>query len=148
MDTLDEASYGRISDESYASIAAHERNSEAPNPVIIETATTDHVEDVTRLFGKAYNMKFGLGVAATLGATLILVGTALLCALIEDAIDVELFTPLFGVITLVTFARPSRIWKAAPKISSAKRVPSCSLLASSYATLWFLFEILEWDDGR
>ena len=39
---------------------------------------SDHVEDVPRLFGKAYNMKFGLGVAATLGATLILVGTGLL----------------------------------------------------------------------
>ena len=57
---------GRITDESYASIAAHERNSEAPNPVIIETATTDHIADGPYLFRKAYNMKFSLGVAAAL----------------------------------------------------------------------------------
>ena len=80
---LDEASYARILEhESHATVAAYERNSEALKPVMIGSWESDHVEDVPRLFGKAYNLKFGLGVAATLGATLILVGTGLLICLL------------------------------------------------------------------
>ena len=101
---LDEASYARILEhESNATIAAYDSNPEPLKPVAIGSWESDHVEDVPRLFGKAYNLKFGLGVAATLGATLILVGTGLLIALIE--ID-ELVTPLFGGIALVAFFAP------------------------------------------
>ena len=138
---------GRITDESYASIAAHERNSEAPNPVIIETATTDYIADGPYLFRKAYNMKFSLGVAAAIGATLVLVGTALLCVLIEDAIDVELFFPFFGVITLAAYFAPASKLEGRAKdfVSEARSI----LFAVGFliSTLYFLFEILEWDDG-
>ena len=138
---------GRITDESYANIAAHERNSEAPNPVIIETATTDHTADGPYLFRKAYNMKFSLGVAAAIGATLVLVGTALLCVLIEDAIDVEVFFPFFGVITLAAYFAPASKLEGRAKdfVSEARSI----LFAVGFliSTLYFLFEILEWDDG-
>ena len=141
---LDEASYARILEhESNATIAAYDSNPEPLKPVAIGSWEADHVEDVPRLFGKAYNLKFGLGVAATLGATLILVGTGLLIALIE--ID-ELVTPLFGGIALVAFFAPFSHLEGRAKdfVSEARSI----LFAAGFliAMLWFLFEIVEWGE--
>ena len=137
---------GRITDESYASIAAHERNSEVPNPVMIETGTTDHIDDGPYLFKKAYNMKFSLGVAAAIGATLILAGTGLLCVLIYDAIQVEMFFPFFGVITLAAYFAPVSNLEGRAKdfVSEARSILFAVGLLISVS--YFLFEILEWED--
>ena len=141
---LDEASYARILEhESHATVAAYERNPEALKPVMIGNWEPNHVDDLPRLFGKAYNMKFGLGVAATLGATLILVGTALLCALIE--VD-ELVTPLFGAIALAGYFVPVSHLEGRAKdfVSEARSILfAVGLLIS---VMWLLFEILEWGD--
>ncbi|MDP6194785.1 MAG: hypothetical protein QF880_03575 [Candidatus Poseidonia sp.] len=141
---LDETSYARILEhESNATIAAYDSNPEALKPVMIESWKSDHVDDVPRLFGKAYNLKFGLGVAATLGATLILVGTALLCALID--ID-ELVTPLFGAIALAAFFAPFSHLEGRAKdfVSEARSILfAVGLLISM---MWLLFEILDWGD--
>lgn len=137
----------RITDESYASIAAHERNFKVPNPVMIETGTTDYIDDGPFLFKKAYNMKFSLGVAAAIGATLILAGTGLLCVLIYDAIQVEMFFPFFGVITLAAYFAPVSKLEGRAKdfVSEARSILfAVGLLISM---LYFLIEILEWDDS-
>ena len=143
---LDEASYARILEhESHATVAAYGRNPEALKPVTFEDWESDHDDDAPRLFGKAYNMKLGLGVAATLGATLILVGTGLLCVLIDDAIDVEMVFPLFGAITLAAYFAPFSNLEGRAKdfVSEARSILfAVGLLIS---TAWLLFEILEWD---
>jgi hypothetical protein len=133
----------RITDESYARIAAHERNPEGPHPVAIVSAEFDIVDDGPHLFRKAYNMKFSLGVAATLGATLILVGTALLCALID--VD-ELVTPLFGAIALTAYFAPVSHLEGRAKdfVSEARSI--LFAVGLLIAVAWFLFEILEWGD--
>ena len=134
----------RITDESYARIAAHERNPGAPHPVPIVTGASDLVDHGPYLFRKAYNMKFSLGVAATLGATLILVGTGLLCALIE--VD-ELVTPMFGIIALAAYFAPVSHLEGRAKdfVSEARSVLFAVALLISVA--WFLFEIVEWGDS-
>ena len=143
---LDEASYARILEyESQATIAANERNPTAPEAVMIETGAFDHDDEASGLFGKAYNMKFALGVAATLGATLILVGTGLLSTLIEDAIDVEVVFPLFGAIPLAAYFAPvsNLEGRADDFVSEARSILfAVGLLIS---TVWVLFEILDWD---
>ena len=141
---LDEASYARILEhESTATIAAYDSHPEALEPVMIGSWESDHVEDVPRLFGKAYNLKFGLGVAATLGATLILVGTGLFISLIE--LD-ELVTPMFGGIALAAyFTQFARLeGRAKDFVSEARSI----LFAASLliAVMWFLFEIVEWGE--
>ena len=135
----------RITDESYARIAAHERNVAFPTSFTVGAAAADPVDNGRYLFSKAYNMKFGLGVAATLGATLILVGTGLLCVLIDDAIDVEMVTPLFGVIAAVAYFAPVSNLEGRAKefVNEARSILFAVGLVISVA--WFLFEILEWD---
>ena len=136
----------RITDESYARIAAHERNPGAPHPVPIVTGASDLVDDGPFLFKKAYNMKFSLGVAAAIGATLILAGTGLLCVLIFDAIQVEMFFPFFGVITLAAYFAPVSNLEGRAKdfVGEARSILFAVGLLISVS--YFLFEILEWED--
>jgi len=141
---LDEASYARILEhESNATTAAYDSHPEALKPVMIESWESDHVEDVPRLFGKAYNLKFGLGVAATLGATLILVGTGLFIALID--ID-ELVTPLFGAIALAAYFTPFARLEGRAKDFVCEARSILFAVGLLISMMWFLFEIVEWGD--
>ena len=104
---------GRVDDDSFSRVAEYEKSQKtsAPAPIVIgdshvaSEAESKPAEEGSHL--EANSMRFSLGVAAAIGATLILVGIGLLASLIDDASGVDLVIPLFGLLAGLAYFAPN-----------------------------------------
>lgn len=132
---LDEASFNRIQKHELAKSdsASTEENSEP----------TQLSNDGASLRFKDNAMRFSLGVVAAIGATLVLIGFGLLASLIDDAIGLDIVTPLFALVACLAYFAPRLDVSGRAMVFVGEARAIIFGAASMISVVWFLGEIID-----
>lgn len=140
---------GRVDDDSFSRVAEYEKSQKtsAPAPIVIgdshvaSEAETKPAEEGSHL--EANSMRFSLGVAAAIGATLILVGIGLLASLIDDASGVDLVIPLFGLLAGLAYFAPNLKVEGKAEVFVGEARSILFGVASMVAVMWYITVIVD-----
>ena len=142
---------GRVDDDSFSRVAEYEKSQKtsAPAPVVITSgdshapseAEGEAAEEGSQL--AANSKRFSLGVAAAIGATLILVGIGLLASLIDDATDLDLVVPLFGLLAGLAYFAPNLKVEGRAEVFVGEARSILFGVASMVAVMWYINEIVD-----
>ena len=140
---------GRVDDASFSRVAEYEKSQKtnAPAPIVIgdshvaSEAESKPAEEDSRL--AANSMRFSLGVAATIGATLILVGIGLLASLIDDATDLDLVIPLFGLLAGLAYFAPKLKIEGRAEVFVGEARSILFGVASMVAVMWYITVVVD-----
>ena len=140
---------GRVDDDSFSRVAEYEKSQKtsAPAPIVIgdshvaSEAESKPAEEGSHL--EANSMRFSLGVAAAIGATLILVGIGLLASLIDDASGVDLVIPLFGLLAGLAYFAPNLKVEGKAEVFVGEARSILFGVASMVAVMWYITVIVD-----
>ena len=140
---------GRVDDDSFSRVAEYEKSQKtsAPAPIVISDGhmasepETKPAEEGSHL--AANSMRFSLGVAAAIGATLILVGIGLLASLIDDASGVDLVIPLFGLLAGLAYFAPNLKVEGKAEVFVGEARSILFGVASMVAVMWYITVIVD-----
>ena len=140
---------GRVDDASFSRVAEYEKSQKtnAPAPIVISDShvaselETKPAEEGSHL--EANSMRFSLGVAAAIGATLILVGIGLLASLIDDASGVDLVIPLFGLLAGLAYFAPNLKVEGKAEVFVGEARSILFGVASMVAVMWYITVIVD-----
>ena len=140
---------GRVDDDSFSRVAEYEKSQKksAPAPIVISDShvaselETKPAEEGSHL--EANSMRFSLGVAAAIGATLILVGIGLLASLIDDASGVDLVIPLFGLLAGLAYFAPNLKVEGKAEVFVGEARSILFGVASMVAVMWYITVIVD-----
>lgn len=145
---------GRVDDASFSRIAEYEKSQKmsAPKAIVIDEghgASKADFEATGEGSQLAANSKrFSLGVAAAIGATLILVGVGLLASLVDDATGLDLVIPLFGLLAGLAFFAPNLKVEGKAEVFVGEARSILFGVASMVAVMWYITVIVDkpWDE--
>ena len=145
---------GRVDDASFSRIAEYEKSQKmsAPKAIVIDEghgASKADLEATGEGSQLAANSKrFSLGVAAAIGATLILVGVGLLASLVDDATGLDLVIPLFGLLAGLAFFAPNLKVEGKAEVFVGEARSILFGVASMVAVMWYITVIVDkpWDE--
>jgi hypothetical protein len=142
---------GRVDDASFSRVAEHERSQKttAPSPITISTgdghvssgAESKAVEEGSQF--AANSLRFSLGVAAAIGATLILVGIGLLASLVDDATDLDLVIPLFALLAGFAYFAPKLKVEGRAEVFVGEARSILFGVASMVAVMWYITVVVD-----
>ena len=145
---------GRVDDASFSRIAEYEKsqNRSAPEAIVIdeghEASKADFEATGEGSQLAANSKRFSLGVAAAIGATLILVGVGLLASLVDDATGLDLVIPLFGLLAGLAFFAPNLKVEGKAEVFVGEARSILFGVASMVAVMWYITVIVDkpWDE--
>ncbi len=135
---------GRVDDTAFSRVAEHERSlaTSAPASIVIDdglAASEADFEATGEGSQLAANSKrFSLGVAAAIGATLILVGIGLLTSLVDDATGLDLVIPLFGLLAGLAYFAPNLEVEGRAEVFVGEARSILFGVASMVAVMWYI----------
>ena len=140
---------GRVDDASFSRIAEYEKsqNPSAPEAIVIDEghgaskADFEATEEGSQL--AANSKRFSLGVAAAIGATLILVGIGLLASLVDDATGLDLVIPLFGLLAGLAYFAPNLKGEGKAEVFVGEARSILFGVASMVAVMWYITVIVD-----
>ena len=135
---------GRLDDESFNRIAAHEAMDSPPQPILI--SQTKDTSTPTEGFASRYkegSIRFGLGVVAAIAATLVLLGVGLFASLIDDSSGVDLVLPLFVIVAAAAYFAPLNDLNGRAGVFVGEARSLLFGFGLLVAVLWYAGEILD-----
>lgn len=135
---------GRLDDESFDRIAAHEAKASPPQPVVIasENEPPVSIEEVGSGY-KENSIRFGLGIVAAIATTLVLLGFGLFASLIDDSTGVDLILPMFAAIAAGAYFAPLNDLKGRAGVFVGEARSLLFGFGLLVATSWYVAEILD-----
>lgn len=135
---------GRLDDESFDRIAAHEAKASPPQPVAIasENEPPVSIEEVGSGY-KENSIRFGLGIVAAIATTLVLLGFGLFASLIDDSTGVDLILPMFAAIAAGAYFAPLNDLKGRAGVFVGEARSLLFGFGLLVATSWYVAEILD-----
>ena len=135
---------GRLDDESFDRIAAHEAKESPPQPVVI--ALENEASTLDEVVGPRYkenSIRFGLGIVAAIATTLVLLGFGLFASLIDDSTGVDLILPMFAAIAAGAYFAPLNDLKGRAGVFVGEARSLLFGFGLLVATTWYVVEILD-----
>lgn len=135
---------GRLDDESFDRIAAHEAKESPPQPVVIalENEPPVSAEEVGSGY-KENSIRFGLGIVAAIATTLVLLGFGLFASLIDDSTGVDLILPMFAAIAAGAYFAPLNDLKGRAGVFVGEARSLLFGFGLLVATTWYVAELLD-----